>query len=222
MSRFDALTGFQRFGYRLLRFRRWTVRLVQLAIFLFSGVSAFLLRFDFAIPKTFHQRLLAGLCIWAIVKIIVFQSFRLDRGWWRYVSVPDLLRVAYANVAGSVLAGICIRLFAPRGFPRSIYFVDLMICFLATAGIRLAARMVFEFSGTVSGSGKKRALIYGAGDAGVSLLRAPWKKAGSYLRSGRCGGVPVARNPEKSGAGLRGSWFRGRQFGENRRCDLSR
>ena len=171
MSRFDALTGFQRFGYRLLRFRRWTVRLVQLAIFLFSGVSAFLLRFDFAIPKTFHQRLLAGLCIWAIVKIIVFQSFRLDRGWWRYVSVPDLLRVAYANVAGSVLAGICIRLFAPRGFPRSIYFVDLMICFLATAGIRLAARMVFEFSGTVSGSGKKRALIYGAGDAGVSLLR---------------------------------------------------
>ncbi len=171
MPKFEVLIGFQHLGYRLNRFRRWTLIGVQLTIFLFAGVSAFLLRFDFAIPKEHRAHLWAGICIWAIAKILVFQLFGLDRGWWRYVSVPDLLRVAYANLAGSALGGAGILLFATRGFPRSLYFVDFLVCFVATAGVRLAARMLFEFSGTVNRSEKKRALIYGAGDAGVSLLR---------------------------------------------------
>ena len=171
MSRFEALIGFQHFGARRNRFRRWTSRWLQLAIFLFAGISAFLLRFDFAIPKAERAHLLAGLCVWVIAKSLVFQLFRLDRGWWRYVSVPDLLRVAYANLAGSALGGAGILLFAPRGFPRSLYFVDFLVCFIATAGVRLAARMAFEFSRTQHRSENKRTLIYGAGDAGVSLLR---------------------------------------------------
>jgi FlaA1/EpsC-like NDP-sugar epimerase len=147
------------------------VRLVQLAIFLFSGIAAFLLRFDFTIPKEYHAHLWAGLCIWAIAKIFVFQLFRLDRGWWRYVSVPDLLRVAYANLAGSALGAAGILLFAPPGFPRSIYFVDFLVCSITTAGVRLAVRIVSEFSRIVPRSEEKRTLIYGAGDAGTSLLR---------------------------------------------------
>jgi FlaA1/EpsC-like NDP-sugar epimerase len=147
------------------------VRLVQLAIFLFAGIAAFLLRFDFTIPKEYHAHLWAGLCIWAVAKIFVFQLFRLDRGWWRYVSVPDLLRVAYANLAGSALGAAGILLFAPPGFPRSIYFVDFLVCSITTAGVRLAVRIVSEFSRIVPRSEEKRALIYGAGDAGTSLLR---------------------------------------------------
>jgi len=147
------------------------VRVVQLAIFLFAGISAFLLRFDFTIPKEYHAHLWAGLCIWAIAKILVFQLLRLDRGWWRYVSVPDLLRVACANLAGSALGAAGILLFAPPGFPRSIYFVDFLVCSITTAGVRLGVRIVSEFSRIVPRSEEKRALIYGAGDAGTSLLR---------------------------------------------------
>jgi len=142
-----------------------------LALFLFAGLTAFLLRFDFVIPKAYRAHLLAGICIWAVAKVLVFQVFRLDRGWWRYVSVPDLIRVAYGNLAGSALGAAGILLFATRGFPRSLYFVDLMVCFLATAGIRLTVRMVFETLRTESKIQKKRTLIYGAGHAGVSLLR---------------------------------------------------
>src|ERR1035441_4527686 len=171
MSRFEILIGFQRFGNRLNWFRRWTSRGVQLAIFLFAGISAFLLRFDFAIPKVEHAHLWVGLCVWVIAKILVFQLFRLDRGWWRYVSVPDLLRVAYANLAGSALGGAGILLFAPPGVPRSISFVDFLGCSLNTAGVRLAVRIVSEFSRIVPRSEEKRTLIYGAGDAGTSLLR---------------------------------------------------
>jgi FlaA1/EpsC-like NDP-sugar epimerase len=171
MSGSEALLGFQRWGDHLSWLRRWTSRAVHLGIFVFAVVSAFLLRFDFAIPKDERAHLKLALCAWVIAKVLVFPWFRLDRGWWRYVSVPDLFRVACANLAGSALGAIGIRFYAPHSFPRSIYLLDFLVCFLATSGIRLAARMAFELSRAQGHSGKKRALIYGAGDAGVSLFR---------------------------------------------------
>jgi len=175
MSKLGILIWFQDLGDRLSRFRGWTSRVIQIPIFVFAGFTAFLLRFDFAIPKWARMPLLVGVCAWVVVKFIVFQLFKLDRGWWRYISLPDLWRLAAANLCGSAVAAIGIRLcaplFAPRVFPRSLYFLDLLICFLATAGLRVVSRMAFEFSRAQTLCEKKRTLIYGAGDAGVSLFR---------------------------------------------------
>jgi FlaA1/EpsC-like NDP-sugar epimerase len=61
---------------------------------------------------------------------------------------------------------------APRGFPRSIYLLDLMICFLGTAGLRMIVRMMAEATANGrNGATEKNTLIYGAGEAGVPLLR---------------------------------------------------
>jgi FlaA1/EpsC-like NDP-sugar epimerase len=49
--------------------------------------------------------------------------------------------------------------------------VDFLVCSITTAGVRLAVRIVSEFSRIVPRSEEKRTLIYGAGDAGTSLLR---------------------------------------------------
>jgi FlaA1/EpsC-like NDP-sugar epimerase len=115
--------------------------------------------------------MLAALCILVPAKVLVFHLFKLDRGWWRYVSIRDLARLASANAVGTVLGGFFLLWFAPRGFPRSIYFLDFLLCFGLTAGARLAVRLVFEFSLSPNLSIRKRTLIYGAGDAGVTLLR---------------------------------------------------
>ena len=80
------------------------------------------------------------------VKILVFHLFKLDRGWWRYVSIRDVTRLAAANFAGSALGCLGCSLFAPQGFPRSIYFLDFLLCFGMTAGARLAVRLAVEFS----------------------------------------------------------------------------
>jgi len=53
---------------------------------------------------------------------------RLDRGWWRYSSVRDLVRVAAANLVGSVLASLTLVWIVPKGFPRSIYILDFLLC----------------------------------------------------------------------------------------------
>ena len=71
---------------------------------------------------------------------------------------------------GSLLGTFVILWIAPRGFPRSVYVLDLLVCSLLTVGVRLAARIVVEASKFHASGDKKRTLIYGAGEAGVSLL----------------------------------------------------
>ena len=160
------------FVERLSRVSRPVVWAAQLGVFALSGVAAFLLRFDFGLPSAYLRHLAYALPIWIVVKIVVFRVAGLDRGWWRYVSVTDLLRIVAGNLAGSVLSCIAILFIAPAGFPRSIYLLDLMVCFLGTSGVRMFVRMMAEATSHGSnGAPEKNTLIYGAGDAGVTLLR---------------------------------------------------
>jgi FlaA1/EpsC-like NDP-sugar epimerase len=150
---------------------RWVIWAIQLVIFAVAAVLAFILRFDFTVPAQYRRHLLFAFCIFVPAKILAFSLFKLDRGWWRYVSIRDVTRLAAASFAGSALGCLALLSFAPAGFPRSIYFLDFLLCFGMTAGARLAVRLVFEFSRLPNRAAKKRTLIYGAGDAGVSLLR---------------------------------------------------
>jgi FlaA1/EpsC-like NDP-sugar epimerase len=160
------------FVERLSRVSRAVVWAAELGIFALSGIAAVLLRFDFGLPATYLRHLAYALPIWIVVKIIVFRVAGLDRGWWRYMSVSDLLRIVAANFAGSVISCIAILLIAPAGFPRSIYPLDLMICFLGTSGVRMVVRMIAEAASHGSrGALERNTLIYGAGDAGITLLR---------------------------------------------------
>jgi len=88
---------------RLKTMHRPIVIATQAWIFACSGVAAFLLRFDFSLPVAHLRHLAYALPIWILVKIAVFHVAKLDRGWWRYVSVSDLIRVAFGNVAASAL-----------------------------------------------------------------------------------------------------------------------
>jgi FlaA1/EpsC-like NDP-sugar epimerase len=115
--------------------------------------------------------LLAALCVWVPVKVLVFHFLRLDRGWWRYVSIRDVTRLAAANLVGSVFGCLALLGLAPEGLPRSIYVLDFLVCLGMTAAARVTVRLVFEFSRLPNLGTKKRTLIYGAGDAGVTLLR---------------------------------------------------
>ena len=153
--------------------RRVVIWVQHTIAFVSSGIAAFLLRFDFTIPAMYWHHLAYALAIWMIAKTIVFRAAKLDRGLWRYVTVVDVIRVAAANVVASVVSCFFILTIAPTGFPRSIYVLDLLACFLATTGLRLATRVLQEMalSAQEGRSAAKNILIYGAGDAGSSLFR---------------------------------------------------
>ena len=153
------------------RFRRSLIWGTHLGLFLASGAAAFLLRFDFIIPTTEFHDLWFGLAVWLVVKSAVFRWLGLDRGWWRFVSVDDVLRIGFGNFTASLAGFLVIWGFGRPGFPRSIYLLDLMVCFVATSGVRILVRMFRENYFRSGSKDEKLTLIYGAGAAGISLLR---------------------------------------------------
>jgi FlaA1/EpsC-like NDP-sugar epimerase len=144
----------------------------QGCIFALSGLTAFLLRFDLAPPQTCLRYFVYALPVWIVVKSVIFQASNLNRWGLRYVAIADVYRIVIANCAGSLLSWAIIVYIAPAGFPRSIFLSDLILSLLGTAGLRVVARMVADAAhGTHGNTQEKRALIYGAGDSGITLLR---------------------------------------------------
>jgi len=164
-------------AFRLLErskvMRRSILWTAQISMFVVSAVVAFLLRFDLSLPQQYLRFLLLSIPIWALVKMAVFRAAKIDQGLWRYVSLNDLIRVGTANTIASIVSCPLILLVSKPGFPRSIFIIDLLACLLATSGLRLAVRVILEASSSAKHSRPpaKRVLIYGAGNAGITLLR---------------------------------------------------
>ena len=152
---------------------RWlSLGAIQMCTFAICGIAAFFVRFDFKISSTYLINLIIAIPIWIIVKSATFHFADLDRRGYRYVSVSDAHRLLWANLAGSIISYPAIGVLAPAGFPRSIYFIDLVLCISATAGVRVAARIIAESRQNGRGeTPEQRIFIYGAGDAGITLLR---------------------------------------------------
>src|SRR5579862_3076067 len=157
-----------------LRYWRKSVMLTLLGgVAAVSLLAAFMLRFEFLIPRAELAHLKVGLLIAICVKLFVFHLFRCDRGGWRYTGLADMNVLLAANVSGSIIFALSAFALYAASFPRSVYCIDLLVCFLGTAGIRLAVRIHHEQSKLSNGNGvpARGVLIYGAGAAGIMLLR---------------------------------------------------
>jgi FlaA1/EpsC-like NDP-sugar epimerase len=144
----------------------------QICTFAISGLAAFALRFDLNIPKSTFAYILIALPVWIVIKSIAFRVANIDRVGFRYVSVADAYRMLWANIAASAASFPIIAALSPSGFPRSIYVIDLVVCITATNGFRLTMRLIAEsVQSSQSTKPERRILIYGAGDAAVTLVR---------------------------------------------------
>ena len=152
-----------------------------------SLVAAFLLRFEFAIPASEIKFLELGLCIFVPVRCLVFCGFRLHRITWRLVSLVDVIRIAFANLAASILASTATIVLLGPAFPRSIYVLEGALCFLATVGL-------LSQCAAVQGGPAAERLGNGQGEIGTDLRR----------RRGRPGAGPG--DPCKSQGGDR-AWL---------------
>jgi FlaA1/EpsC-like NDP-sugar epimerase len=141
----------------------------QAGIIAACTLGAFLLRFEFDVPRYYWRHLTVATVLFLIVKMAVFERHRLDRLALRFFSLSDLVRLLQANVIGSLIGCMLIFFISPPGFPRAIYLLDFLLCVLSTSMAFLAKRLIREarLSRLVKG---KPILIYGAGRAGVMLL----------------------------------------------------
>lgn len=118
------------------------------------------------------------------VKLPVFGFFKQYRGWWRYVSISDLLGILRASLVSTLIIvaiwfAVMLRLsFVRQALPpgiadvsQGIFMVDLFATILLPAGLRMVARLYYEEFRTVEERRLKRFLIVGAGNAGEGLIR---------------------------------------------------
>ncbi len=158
-------------SYRLTFIRLWQASVIGISL-----MAAFLLRFDFTFPKSENRHILVGLLIVVLAKMVTFYFVEIEHGWWRFSGLADLVRLFIANVTGSALfTAVTVVLVGPQ-FPRSVYLIDFLLCFLATAGARFGVRLyhemvIHEMASSASKTVPKGLLIYGAGVAGLNLVR---------------------------------------------------
>jgi len=187
--------------------RRALGLLVHVALMAAAYLGAFLLRFEFVVPSSVAPTLWIGLPIFLACRLPFLFAFRLTAGWWRYVSLSDLVRIVQALSLGSLCAIAVVVLAIPRaGFPRSVFLLEWGLSLLLIGGARLSVRLAREVGDRADGDADRRLLVVGAGDAAELILREIRKNAALHLR-------PVALvddNPAKRGMELHGVPVEGR------------
>jgi len=118
--------------------------------------------------ETFH--LIGALIVGVPIKLATFVTGSLHKGSWRYAGLMDLVRIFFVNLAASGLFVAGILVWAGPQFPRSVYIIDFLLCFLFSSAARFCVRLYNESLKPVANAGKG-ILIYGAGAAGRTLLR---------------------------------------------------
>ena len=153
--------------------RRVAAVAVDVLIVLESLVVALLFRFDGAVPEEFWHRFWPFAAFAAVVFVAFLVESKVYRNVLRYTGVYQGVRVASATllaVGVLVIANLGVDLVWSRPVPLSVILVGGVLAFVQLVAVRLYPRVFYERSlREIPQSG--RALIVGAGEAGVTLAR---------------------------------------------------
>ena len=155
-----------------LRSRTLVKFFLTLGIFISAYHLAFLIRFEFDVPPGMTGVMQQTIPLLVIAKALGFFASGQFRGWWRYVSIKDVLPIAAGTALGSVLfaAGVW-GLWGLSHVPRSIFLLDWLNTLALVLGARYLIRMGRESLGRRRQVTERRVLIVGAGAAGQMIAR---------------------------------------------------
>ncbi len=146
--------------------------LIHAVFFALAYMAAFVLRFDFAIPESQQEVMWKGLLPMLGIKLAVFAALRMFQGWWKYVSLYDVVALTRALAAASGVWLAVNVLFLTSSVPRSIYILDFGLALFLLGSARGGIRLMRENLVANKAEGpRKPVLIAGAGDTGEALIR---------------------------------------------------
>jgi len=169
----------------LLSFRKPLVILAHVIAFAASLAFSFLVANNMQFRQEWLIEQYPLLLLFTLaVKLPVFGFFKQYRGWWRYVSISDLLGILRAALVSTLIIVtiwfvVMLRIPAVRhalplgiaDISQGVFMADLFGTILLPAGLRMIIRLYHEEFRSVEGRRLKRFLIVGAGNAGEALLR---------------------------------------------------
>jgi FlaA1/EpsC-like NDP-sugar epimerase len=153
---------------------RWLIFLIDLALCALAFVGAYLIRFEFAIPKIELDLMLLFAPIYFAVRALLFFVGKSYSGIIRFTSTQDAIRLGFVLLQGSV--AFLILNFIRKGVDGT-YFVPLSIVileFLVSAAMlvffRLSIKFLYMELKNPRGS-KMKVVVFGAGEGGLLLKR---------------------------------------------------
>ncbi|MFP4496066.1 MAG: polysaccharide biosynthesis protein [Halochromatium sp.] len=136
-----------------------------------AWIGAYWMRFNLgAVPMEFWDAAWELLPLVMLICALVYSSFGLYRGVWRFASLPDLTRIAQAVTIATLLVVLSLFLLSRNQFlPRSVPPLFLLFQLIGLAGPRLLYRRLKDHQfGLRPGA---RVLVVGAERAGEMLVR---------------------------------------------------
>ena len=132
---------------------------------------AYFIRTDFGrIAYPLATQALWSNMIWVVLlNLLSILAFRINRSLWMYVSVDEALRVGCAVFTGNLLWWLVTIVVRIPEYIRSVPIIAGMIQLMFMLSLRLIYRMIRRDS--LQAHRSHRALILGAGSAGVMALR---------------------------------------------------
>ena len=152
---------------------------------------AYAMRFEGFPPRLYLKQFVMIVPYMIILRLIIFWLFGVYRLVWRYISLGDLPRILAATAMGSGIT-IAARFLGPPIFelidirlgpvianvPYGVLVIELVLTILGLVAVRSMWRMITEREkrlhnqGELANSGgQQRAMLIGAGDAGVMVAK---------------------------------------------------
>jgi FlaA1/EpsC-like NDP-sugar epimerase len=149
----------------------------DIALTIVSVLGSFALRLDVGELPYYFPAVVLMCAVALAVKIPTYYFFGLYHRLWIYAGTRELRLITAAVTAASVVtAGVMAVLIVTGnvlpGMPRSALGIDWLLSLVLIGGSRFALRILAEQSMAKHADGKgKRALVVGAGDVGVLVVR---------------------------------------------------
>ena len=150
--------------------------LVAIHILVFTSVYplAYYLRFDGVLPEKDVETLWWSLPWVVAVKLAVFMMMRSHRGWWRYATFTDMVKLAEATSLSTVILvalGYLDR-YDNLSTPRLVVVLDWAGTLLVLGGLRFSTRLFRErYYPMIASKNLKQVLVVSASEAGLCLVR---------------------------------------------------
>ena len=150
--------------------RRLFEIMLDFSLICIAYYASYVIRFDVDFPL-YYELLVRSLPVVIACHLIGFFVVGVYRGVWRYVSASDvtvyLKGIALGSV-GSVLT--LVYLYRFEGYSRSIFIINAMALGILVVGSRISFRVIVDAAERRLNT-RAAVLIFGAGDAGVVVVR---------------------------------------------------
>ncbi|MBU24750.1 MAG: polysaccharide biosynthesis protein [Gammaproteobacteria bacterium] len=151
---------------------RWIKRLVAISVDVCLCVVSVWIAFYLRLAEFVDiERLMKPALISLLIAVSVFSMTGLYRAIFRYSGWPAILAVAKAMILYGLIYGTIITVIGVDGTPRTIGIIQPLVLFFWLSGSRLFARFWLggSYRSRIDKDAVSRALIYGAGSAGMQL-----------------------------------------------------